>query len=218
MPAEKLFIGGGWQECSCDRFLDVNNPATGELITTVPDANADDVHRAVMAARSSFEKKSWRGMDASKRERILWKIGDLLLQHKDELAALITKENGKTLRESAGADVGPAADCFHYYAGWVRKIHGDTIPVDGPFLNYTLREPVGVVGAIVPWNFPLQIAAWKVAPALACGCSVVLKPSEWTPLSALKLAEIAMEAGLPEGVLNVVTGYGETTGEALALD
>ncbi|HYW41486.1 MAG TPA: aldehyde dehydrogenase family protein, partial [Bryobacteraceae bacterium] len=153
----------------------------------------------------------------SKRERILWTIGDLLLKHRDDLAAAITRENGKTLRESVGADVAPAADCFHYYAGWVRKIYGETIPVDGPFLNYTLREPVGVVGAIVPWNFPLQIAAWKVAPALACGCSVVLKPSELTPLNALKLAEIAMEAGLPEGALNVVTGYGPTTGEALAL-
>ena len=117
-----------------------------------------------------------------------------------------------------GADVKPAADCFRYYAGWVRKLYGETIPVDGPYLNYTLREPVGVVGAIVPWNFPLQIAAWKVAPALACGCSVVLKPSELTPLSALKLADICAEAELPEGALNVVTGYGETTGEALALN
>ena len=123
-------------------------------------------------------------MDGSKRERILWNIGDLLLKHRDELSAIISKENGKTLREAAGADVGPAADCFRYYAGWVRKIYGETIPVDGPYFNYTLREPVGVVGAIVPWNFPLQIAAWKVAPALACGCSVVLKPSELTPLNA----------------------------------
>jgi len=187
------------------------------LLATVPDADACDVDRAVAAARASFEKKTWRGMDPSKRERILWTIGDLLLKHRDDLAAAITRENGKTLRESVGADVAPAADCFHYYAGWVRKIYGETIPVDGPFLNYTLREPVGVVGAIVPWNFPLQIAAWKVAPALACGCSVVLKPSELTPLNALKLAEIAMEAGLPEGALNVVTGYGPTTGEALAL-
>ena len=156
-------------------------------------------------------------MDPSKRERILWNIGELLLKHRDELAAIISQENGKTLREAAGADVAPAADCFRYYAGWVRKIYGETIPVDGPYFNYTLREPVGVVGAIVPWNFPLQIAAWKVAPALACGCSVVLKPSELTPLNALRFAEIAREAGLPEGVLNVVTGYGETTGEALAL-
>src|SRR5688572_32343690 len=156
-------------------------------------------------------------MDPSKRERIIWNIGDLLVKHRTELATMISQENGKTLREAATADVMSAADCFRYYAGWVRKTYGDTIPVDGPYFNYTLREPIGVVGAIVPWNFPLQIAAWKIAPALACGCSVVLKPSEWTPLDALKLAEIAMEAGLPEGVLNVVTGYGPTAGEALAL-
>ena len=197
--------------------MDVINPATGELLTTVADADACDVDRAVAAARASFEKKSWRGMDPSRRERILWTLGDLIARHRDELAAIITSENGKTLREAAGADVAPAADCFHYYAGWVRKLYGETIPVDGPYFNYTLREPVGVVGAIVPWNFPLQIAAWKVAPALACGCSVVLKPSELTPLNALKLAELAMEAGVPEGVLNVVTGYGATAGEALAL-
>ena len=213
----QLFINGCWTDSHCGRHVDVVNPATGQLVTTVPDADAFDVDRAVAAARASFEKKSWRGMDPSKRERILWNIADLLAKHRDELAALITQENGKTLRESVGADVAPAADCFRYYAGWVRKIYGETIPVDGPFLNYTLREPVGVVGAIVPWNFPLQIAAWKVAPALACGCSVVLKPSELTPLNALRFAEIAMEAGLPEGVLNVVTGYGQTTGEALAL-
>lgn len=187
------------------------------MIATVPDADACDVDRAIGAARAAFEKKSWRGMDPSKRERILWNIGELLAKHRDELAALISQENGKTLREAAGGDVGPAADCFRYYAGWVRKIYGETIPVDGPFFNYTLREPVGVAGAIVPWNFPLQIAAWKVAPALACGCSVVLKPSELTPLNALKFAEICAEAGLPEGALNVVTGYGQTTGEALAL-
>jgi len=218
MSPHQLFIDGKWQDSVCDRALDVINPATGELLTTVPDADAADVDRAVAAARASFEKKSWRGMDPSKRERILWNIADLLIHHRDELAKVITQENGKTLREAAGADVTPAADCFRYYAGWVRKIYGETIPVDGPFFNYTLREPVGVVGAIVPWNFPLQIAAWKVAPALACGCSVVLKPSELTPLNALRFAEIAMQAGLPEGVLNVVTGYGQTTGEALSLN
>src|SRR5712692_154939 len=155
-------------------------------------------------------------MDPSKKEKILWTIADMLSKHKDELALIVSLENGKTVREAAGADVEPAIDSFRYYAGWVRKIYGETIPVDGPFLNYTLREPVGVVGAIVPWNFPLQLAVWRVAPALACGCSIVLKPSELTPLTALKLAEICMEAGLPEGVLNVVTGYGPTAGDALA--
>jgi acyl-CoA reductase-like NAD-dependent aldehyde dehydrogenase len=197
--------------------IDVVNPATGEWIAAVPDHDAADVDRAVARARASFENKTWRGLDASRRERILWDIGDLLMKHRDELAAIISRENGKTLREAAGSDVVPAADCFRYYAGWVRKICGETIPVNGPFLNYTLREPVGVVGAIVPWNFPLQTAAWKVAPALACGCSVVLKPSELTPLDALRFAEIAAEAGLPEGALTAITGYGATTGEALAL-
>src|SRR5690348_7144388 len=193
--------------------IDVCNPATNELIGTVPDSDAGDVDRAVASARASFEDKRWRGLDPSRRERILWNIGEALMQHRDGLARIISQETGKTLREAAGADVAPAADCFRYYAGWVRKQYGETIPVDGPYFNYTLREPVGVVGAIVPWNFPLQIAAWKVAPALACGCSVVLKPSELTPLNALRFAEIVMEAGVPEGVLNVVTGYGPTTGE-----
>jgi acyl-CoA reductase-like NAD-dependent aldehyde dehydrogenase len=197
--------------------VDVISPATGELLTTVPDAAPEDVDLAVKAARASFESKVWRGMDPSKREQILWRIGELLLERRDEIATVIAMENGKTLREAAGADVGPAADVFRYYAGWVRRICGETIPVDGPYLNYTLREPVGVVAAIVPWNFPLQLACWKVAPALACGCSVVLKPSELTPLNALKLAQVCKDAGLPDGVLNVVTGYGETTGEALSL-
>ena len=200
-----------------ERTLDVINPSTGELITCVPDCDEEAVNRAVAAARASFEMKAWRGLDASKRERILWNIAEAIERHADELADLISRENGKSPREAMGADVKPAADCFRYYAGWVRKIYGETIPVDGPFLNYTLREPVGVVGAIVPWNFPFQIAAWKVAPALACGCSVVLKPSELTPLNAIRLGEICAEAGLPEGVLSVVTGYGDTTGVALAL-
>ena len=213
----KLFINGQRQDAASGRTIDVINPATGELLTTVPDGAACDVDRAVAAARASFEHKSWRGMDPSKKEKILWDISEILLKHRDELARLESMENGKTVREAGGADVDPAIDAFRYYAGWVRKIYGETIPVDGPFLNYTLREPVGVVGGIVPWNYPLQIAAWKVAPALACGCSVVLKPSEWTPLTALKLAEYCQEAGLPDGVLNVVTGYGQTAGEALAL-
>jgi len=211
----KLFINGREEDASGDKTIDVINPATGELLTTVPDGDAVDMDRAVAAARASFEKKTWRGMDPSKREKILLDIADMLAKHRDELALIVSLENGKTLREAAGADVGPAIDTFRYYAGWVRKIYGETIPVDGPFLNYTLREPVGVVGAIVPWNYPLQLASWKIAPALACGCSVVLKPSELTPLNALKLAQLCMEAGLPEGVLNVVTGYGATAGEAL---
>ncbi len=213
----QLFIKGRPEAAAHGGTIDVYNPATGALLTTVPDGQSADIDRAVAAARASFENKSWRGMDPSKKEKILWDVSEILLKHRDELALLESMENGKTVREAAGADVDPAIDAFRYYAGWVRKIYGETIPVDGPFLNYTLREPVGVVGGIVPWNYPLQIAAWKLAPALACGCSVVLKPSEWTPLTALKLAEYCHEAGIPEGVVNVVTGYGQTAGDSLAL-
>ena len=211
----KLFINGRAEGAASGKTIDVMNPATGEVLTTVADAEGPDVDRAVAAARRSFEKKSWRGMDPSRKEKILWDLSEILVKNKEELAVLESMENGKTVREAAGADVSPAIDAFRYYAGWVRKIYGETIPVDGPYLNYTLREPVGVVGGIVPWNYPLQIASWKVAPALACGCSVVIKPSEMTPLTALKLAEYCLEAGIPEGVVNVVTGYGHTAGEAL---
>jgi aldehyde dehydrogenase (NAD+) len=215
LPAGKLFINGRFEEPASSASIDVVNPATGERITGVPDASAEDVDRAVGAARSSFERKAWRGLDPSRRERIIWELAEKVEQNKDELALITSLENGKTVREALRADVAPAIDALRYYAGWVRKIHGDTIPVDGPFLNYTLREPVGVAGAIVPWNYPLLLAVWKVAPALACGCSVVVKPSELTPLTALRFAELAIEAGVPEGVVNVVTGYGGTTGEAL---
>ncbi|HUO32630.1 MAG TPA: aldehyde dehydrogenase family protein [Bryobacteraceae bacterium] len=213
----KLFINGQWEDAANRRTIEIINPATGALLTSVPDGAAADVDRAVAAARASFERKTWRGMDPSRKEKILWDISEVLFRHREELSVVESMENGKTVREAGGADVDPAIDAFRYYAGWVRKLYGETIPVDGGFLNYTLREPVGVVGGIVPWNYPLQIAAWKVAPALACGCSVVLKPSEWTPLTALKLAEYCQEAGLPDGVLNVVTGYGQTAGEALGL-
>ncbi len=213
----KLFINGRTQDSAGKMTIPVVNPATGETIATVPDSTSEDVDRAVAAARASFESKTWRGKDSSEKERILWRFADILEAHKDELAKLESAENGKTLREALRADVNPAIDALRYYAGWVRRIYGETIPVDGPYLNYTLREPVGVVGAIVPWNYPSCIAMWKIAPALACGCSIVVKPSEMTPLTALKMAEYASEAGIPDGVLNVITGYGQTTGAALAL-
>ncbi len=215
LSKQKLFVGGRYVDSKSERSIDVINPATGELLTTVPDAGAEDVDRAVAGARTSFEDRRWRSKDPSEKERILWRFADLMEKHKNELAALESLENGKTLREALRADVAPGIDALRYYAGWVRRMYGETIPVDGPYLNYTLREPVGVVGAIVPWNYPTCIAVWKVGPALACGCSVVLKPSELTPLTALRLAELASEAGIPDGVFNVVTGYGSTTGEAL---
>lgn len=213
----KLFINGEWSESCLGRTIPVMNPATGEELTTVADAGPEDVERAVQAARESFERKTWRGLDPSRRERILWRVAELIERNAEELAVMESLETGKTVREAAAGDVAPAADVFRYYAGWVRKIYGQTIPVDGPYLNYTMLEPVGVVAAMVPWNFPLQLAAWKTAPALACGCSMVLKPSEHTPLTALKLAEYFLEAGMPDGALNVLTGYGETAGESLAL-
>lgn len=216
IPPPRHFIAGKYVDGKTSTAIEVRNPATGELIASVPDASAEDVDRAVAAARSSFEAASWRGKDPSEKERILIRVADLMAQHREELAALESLENGKTFREAVRGDINPGIDSFRYYAGWVRRIYGETIPVDGPFLNYTLREPVGVVGAIVPWNYPTCIATWKIAPALACGCSVVLKPSELTPLTALKLAELCAEAGVPEGVLNVITGYGATTGDAMA--
>jgi aldehyde dehydrogenase (NAD+) len=214
---QKLFINGRAEDSVGEIKIPVVNPATGKTITTVPDATAEDVDRAVAAARASFENKTWRGKDPSEKERILWRFADILEAHKDELAGLESSENGKTLKEALRADVEPAIDALRYYAGWVRRIYGETIPVDGPYLNYTLHEAVGVVGAIVPWNYPTCIAMWKIAPALACGCSIVLKPSELTPLTALKIADYSVDAGLPGGVLNVITGYGETAGAALAL-
>jgi aldehyde dehydrogenase (NAD+) len=212
---EKLFIGGRLVDSTGGARIDIVNPATGEKVGVVPDASKQDLDTAVAAARASFEDKRWRGKDPSEKEAILWRWADLLEQHKHEMAAIESAENGKTLREALRADVQPGIDAIRYYAGWVRRIYGETIPVDGPYLNYTLREPVGVAGAIVPWNYPTCIAIWKLAPALACGCSVVLKPSEMTPFTALKVAGYAAEAGIPDGVLNVVTGYGHTVGEAM---
>lgn len=216
LPPSCHFIDGRYVKGNSSASVEVHNPATAEVVASVPDGNQEDVDGAVMAARASFENASWRGKDPSQRERILLRVADLLEKHKEELAALESLENGKTFREALRGDINPAIDAFRYYAGWVRRIYGETIPVDGPFLNYTLREPVGVVAAIVPWNYPTCIASWKVAPALACGCSVILKPSELTPFTALKLAELCSEAGVPEGVLNVITGCGSTTGDALA--
>ena len=212
----RLFIDGKWEAAVSRRTIPVLNPATGEQLTTVPDAGPEDVDRAVKAARRAFEKGFWRKMNVSQRERIIWRIGELIEKNKEELGLLESLNNGKTYLEALRGDIPPTADIFYYYAGWTRKIYGETIPVDGKYLNYTLREPVGVVGMITPWNYPMLLAAWKVAPALATGCSMVIKPSELTPITTFKLAEYCLEAGVPEGVVNVVTGFGHTAGDALA--
>lgn len=212
----KLLIGGKHEDAVSGKTIAVVNPATGETLTTVPDGAAEDVDRAVRAARRSFDSGAWRDMKVSAREQIIWRIGDIIEKNKEELGMLESLNNGKTFREALRGDIPPAWDIFRYYAGWVRKLYGETIPVDGHYLNYTLREPVGVVGMITAWNYPMLLAAWKVAPALATGCSMVVKPSELTPLTTLKLGEYCLEAGVPEGVVNVITGYGSTAGDSLA--
>ncbi|HYL10322.1 MAG TPA: betaine-aldehyde dehydrogenase [Candidatus Acidoferrales bacterium] len=211
----KLFIGGKWLDAASGKTFPTVNPATGETITVLAEGDERDAAAAVDAAFAAFHSGPWPEMSASDRGRILWRIGDLIDKYNEELGTLETLDNGKPIFESRQVDMPMVAEVFRYYAGWATKIHGETVPVKGPFLNYTLREPLGVVAAIVPWNFPLLLASWKVAPALAAGNTVVLKPASWTPLTALRLAEICQEAGVPDGVVNVVTGPGTTLGKAL---
>jgi phenylacetaldehyde dehydrogenase len=218
----QLFINGQWVDAASGRIFPTPNPATGETLANIAEGDAEDIDRAVRAARRAFEEGPWGKMTPSERGRIIWRIGDLILEHTDELAQLESLDNGKPFRVAQAADVPLAADLFHYMAGWATKIEGNTINISVPYMPganfhaYTLREPVGVCGQIIPWNFPLLMAAWKLGPALATGNCVILKPAEQTPLSALRLAELMAEAGLPEGVVNVVTGFGETAGAALA--
>jgi len=210
----RLFIGGEWEDAASGKTFEVIDPARAELLTEVAEADAPDVERAVQAARNALDG-DWRSLTASQRGRLLWKLAQRLEDRKDDLARVETLSNGKPLFESA-IDVAMTIQTFEYYAGWTTKIEGETIPVSVPHqFNYTVREPVGVVGAIIPWNFPLNLASWKVAPALAAGCTVVLKPAPETPLTALMLAEAAAEVGMPPGVLNVLPGGGPTAGGAL---
>ena len=218
----QLFIDGRWADAASGRTFETPNPATGDTLAWVAEGDAEDIDRAVKAACRAFEEGPWSRMTPSERGRIIWRIGDLILQHVDELAQLESLDNGKPFTVAQAADVPLAADMFHYMAGWATKIEGNSIDISVPYMpganfhSYTLREPVGVVGQIIPWNFPLLMAAWKVAPALATGNCVVLKPAEQTPLTALRLAELIAEAGVPDGVVNVVPGLGETAGAALA--
>jgi aldehyde dehydrogenase (NAD+) len=209
-----LFINNEWRPAASGQRFPVENPATEAVIAEVAAADAADIDNAVGAARACFESDAWRGLSARKRGRLLAKAADLLEARLDEFARLETAHNGKTLFESK-IEISMTVNTLRYYGGWADKITGDTLPVEGPFLCYTLREPVGVVGAIVPWNFPLNIASWKFAPALAAGCTVILKPASETPLTALAFAEITLEAGFPAGAFNVVPGGGSTAGAAL---
>ena len=211
----RLFIDGQWADAASGATFKTINPATEEPLTEVAEAGAADVERAVTAALKAFSSGPWGRMPATERGRILWKLADLIEANLPELARLETLDQGKTITDSTRVDVPLAAECFRYFAGWAGKIEGETIPVRAPCLGYTLREPLGVVGAITPWNFPILMAAWKTAPALAAGNTVVLKPAQQTPLSALLLAELAHEAGLPAGALNVVPGRGTVAGQAL---
>src|SRR6201987_4198143 len=218
----QLFINGQWADAASGRTFETPNPATGETLARIAEGDAEDINRAVSAARRAFETGPWSRMSPSERGRIIWRIGDLILEHTNELAQLESLDNGKPYVVAQAADVPLAADLFHYMAGWATKIEGNTINISGPYMpganfhSYTLREPVGVVGQIIPWTSPLLMPAWKLGPALTTGNTVVLKPAEQTPLTAIRLAGLIAEAGVPDGVVNGVSGFGETAGAALA--
>jgi acyl-CoA reductase-like NAD-dependent aldehyde dehydrogenase len=211
---KQLLINNEWRAAAGGKTMDVVNPATEAVIATVASADRSDVDAAVAAARAAFNGP-WGKMSARERGRLVSRLADRLMERADEVAALETLHNGKPIFESRQIEIPAAAECFEYYAGWADKVMGETIPVKGNYLAYTLREPLGVVAAIVPWNFPLLLAAWKVAPALATGNVVILKPASQTPLTAIALGEIAVEVGLPAGVLNVITGPGSSVGQAI---
>src|SRR5437879_5795920 len=212
----KLLINGKWVDSASGKTFPTINPSTGEVITQVAEANGADVDKAVAAARGAFDKGSWRKMGASQRGVLMNKLADLIEKHADALAQLESLDNGKPYHVARAADLPLTIACYRYYAGWADKNQGKTIPVSGNYFTYTKHEPVGVVGQIIPWNFPLLMQAWKLGPALACGCTVVMKPAEQTPLTALRVGELMLEAGFPEGVVNLLPGYGPTAGAAIA--
>jgi phenylacetaldehyde dehydrogenase len=217
---QKLLINGKWAEAASGKTFATYNPATGDVLANVAEGDREDIDRAVKAARAAFETGPWSRLSPAARAKMIWKLADLIEKYQEEFAQLESLDNGKPLSVARVADVPLTIEHMRYYAGWATKIEGNTIPLTlaGPakYLAYTVREPVGVVGQIIPWNFPLLMAAWKLGPALAAGCTVVLKPAEQTPLSALRLGELFQEAGFPDGVVNIVPGYGETAGAALA--
>lgn len=212
----QLLINNEWVEsCSGKRFETIN-PATGEVICDVALSDAPDVDKAVAAARKAFTSGQWPKMSARERGLLLYRLADLIEANKEELARLESLDNGKPLTESLNIDLHLVIECYRYYAGWADKIQGKTIPISGSYFCYTRHEPVGVVGQIIPWNFPLLMQAWKLAPALAAGNTIVLKTAEQTPLSALRVGELIIEAGFPPGVVNILSGYGPTAGAAIA--
>src|SRR4051794_8883750 len=213
----KILIDNKWVDSISGKTFETINPATGDVIASVAEADAPDVDLAVKAARKAFHAKApWRRMSASERGKLLNKLADLIEQNADELATLESLDNGKPKHVTRTADLPLVIGCYRYYAGWADKIQGKTIPINGDYFCYTRHEPVGVVGQIIPWNFPLLMQAWKLAPALACGNTVVLKPAEQTPLTALRIGELIVEAGFPPGVVNIVPGFGPTAGAAIA--
>ncbi|EEL69854.1 MULTISPECIES: aldehyde dehydrogenase DhaS [Bacillus] len=212
---KKLYVNGSFIESASGKTFKTPNPATGETLAIVAEAGREDIHKAVVAARMAFDEGPWSRMSTAERSRLMYKLADLMEEHKEELAQLETLDNGKPIRETMAADIPLAIEHMRYYAGWATKIVGQTIPVSGDYFNYTRHEAVGVVGQIIPWNFPLLMAMWKMGAALATGCTIVLKPAEQTPLSALYLAELIEEAGFPKGVINIVPGFGESAGQAL---
>ena len=211
----QMLIGGNWQDAVSGKTFATVNPATEEVIAEIAEGDAADIDLAAKAARTAFESGPWATMDARDRGKLLTKLANLIEDNFDELAALESLDNGKPINDSRAADVPLVIDCLHYYAGWADKIHGDTIPIRGDYFCYTRKEPLGVCGQIIPWNFPMLMTAWKWGPALAAGCTIVMKPAEQTPLTCLRMAELATEAGFPPGVINVVPGYGPTAGASL---
>ncbi len=213
----KLLIGGQWVDAAEGNTFPVIDPATGDTVAHVAEGTKADIDKAVKAARKAFDSGAWPQMPPNERGKLLWKLADLIDANAEELAQLETLDNGKPFTVASMADIPLSADHFRYMAGWATRIEGSSLNISAPgeYHAFTLREPIGVVGQIIPWNFPLLMAAWKLGPALACGCTVVLKPAEQTPLTAIRLGELCCEAGFPEGVVNVVTGFGETAGAAL---
>lgn len=213
--AQQLFIDGEFVDSVSGKTFETYNPANGHVLANVSEAEKEDVDRAVLAAKKAFEEGPWSKMSALERGTLMHRLADLIEENTQELAEIVSLDNGKPLQEPLTVEVPQTRDMFRYFSGWTTKNVGQNIPVSGSFLNYTRHEPVGVVGQIIPWNFPISMLSWKIGPALATGCTVVLKPAEQTPLAALYFAKLVKEAGFPDGVVNIIPGFGKPAGDAL---